>query len=98
LKKTVVVLISDKRSGSTLFQRELLKHRDVNTLAYSPHTFLESHHWLKGAVMLNKNEGLGFSNNKVYGGYGSKANARKYMEDCIVGNNTDFAVPKDDKD
>ena len=98
MRKTVVILISDKRSGSTLFQRELLKHPDLNTLSYSPHTYLESHHWLKGAVMLNKKDGIEFGGNAVYKGYGPKANARKYMEDCILGNIPEYILPCNDKD
>jgi hypothetical protein len=96
-KKTVVILISDKRSGSTLFQRELFKHTEINTLKYSPHTFLESHHWLKAAVMLSQ-DGQGFQGNKVYSGYGTKANARKYMEDCIKGNIHEFIIPSSDEE
>ena len=93
----VIILISDKRSGSTLFQRELLKHPQIQTLAYSPHTYSESHHWLKAAVMLSQNS-QGFHGNRVYSGYGSKSNARKYMEDCVLGNVPIFKVPTGNRD
>ena len=96
MKKTVVILLSDKRSGSTMFQRELCKHADIQTVAYSPHTYLETHHWLKAAVMLQLPPSS-FSGGKVYGGYGSRKNARLYMEDCIRKNVPDFKIPKDDR-
>lgn len=97
MKKTVVVLLSDKRSGSTMFQRELCKHPTVQTVAYSPHTYLETHHWLKAAVMLGVAPEL-FSGGKVYRGYGSSKNARTYMEDCIHRNVPEFEIPVDDRD
>lgn len=96
MKKTVVILLSDKRSGSTMFQRELCKHPDIQTVDYSPHTYLETHHWLKAAVMLGIDPAL-FSGGKVYGGYGSRQNARTYMEDCICKNVPSFKVPDSDR-
>ncbi|MFT7233897.1 MAG: hypothetical protein ACI8TA_003126 [Cyclobacteriaceae bacterium] len=87
--ETVVILLSDKRSGSTMFQNEICKHPDIQTVIYSPHTYLETHHWLKGAVMLGKSN---------YSGYGSKANARIYLIDCIQKNVPDFIIPSDDRE
>ncbi len=97
MKKTIVILLSDKRSGSTMFQRELCRHPAIQTVSYSPHTYLETHHWLKGAVMLSLDPSL-FSGNKVYEGYGSRTNARIYTEDLIVRNVPNFKIPKDDRE
>ena len=97
VNKTVVILLSDKRSGSTMFQRELCKHPDVQTVAYSSHTYLETHHWLKGAVMLNL-PAEKFSDGKVYPGYGGPANAKTYLLDTVKGNCPDFIPPQDDKE
>lgn len=97
LKPTVVILLSDKRSGSTIFQKEFAKHETVQTLRYSSHTYLESHHWIKAAVMLGMPPRF-FSGGKVYPGYGGKANARAYMIDTIRGNLSDFKTPEDDRD
>jgi len=97
MKPTVVLLLSDKRSGSTLFQEEICRHADIRTVDYSPHTYLETHHWLKAAVML----GLApetFSGGRTYPGYGSAANARAYLIDCVRGNCPDFTPPKDDRE
>ncbi len=94
--KTVVVLLSDKRSGSTMFQKELCKHMDIQTVAYSPHTYLETHHWLKGAVMLGMAAET-FAGGKVYDGYGSPYNARTYLIDCIKRNVPEFQIPADDR-
>lgn len=92
---TVVVLLSDKRSGSTIFQTEFLAHPDVRGLDYTSHTYLESHHWLKAAVMTGQSPRL-FSGGKTYRGYGSARNARTYMIDTLTGNLPDFVPPKDD--
>jgi len=97
LNKTVCILLSDKRSGSTLFQREICKHPQIQTVDYSSHTYLETHHWLKGAV-ITKASAEGFSGKKVYGGYGTLENARSYTIDTIRGNIPDFEVPKDAKE
>lgn len=94
--KTVVILLSDKRSGSTMFQDALCTHPKVQTVEYSPHTYLETHHWLKAAVLLSVHPSL-FSNGKTYKNYGSRKNARTYLEAEIRGNLPDYEIPKDDK-
>lgn len=97
MKRTVVILLSDKRSGSTMFQRELCKHDSIQTVAYSPHAYKETHHWLKAAVMLGVSADL-FSGGRVYGGYGSRKNARTYMEDCVCKNVPSYKIPDDDRE
>jgi len=97
MKPTVVVLLSDKRSGSTMFQDELCKHADIQTVAYSPHTYLETHHWLKAAVMLDMAPRT-FASGKVYSGYGSRAGAKSYMVDCVQKNVPEFKVPDNDRE
>lgn len=89
---TVVILLSDKRSGSTIFQTEFTRHAAVTGLRYSSHTYLESHHWLKGAVMLQRPDRL-FAGGRTYRNYGGRRNARTYMIDTILGNLPDFAPP-----
>lgn len=96
-RPTVVILLSDKRSGSTILQTEFLSHPDVRGLDYTSHTYLESHHWLKAAVMTGQPDRL-FSAGQVYPGYGGARNARTYMIDTITGNLPDFAPPQDDRE
>lgn len=93
---TVTVLLSDKRSGSTILQDELCKHSGIAHVDYSPHTYFETHHWLKAAVMLERPGHL-FSGGRPYQGYGSRANARAYMEETIVKNVPDFPIPEEDR-
>jgi len=95
-QKAVVILLSDKRSGSTMFQRELCRHPHIQTVAYSPHTYRETHHWLKGAVLLGMAP-ASFAGGKVYPGYGSPGNARTYLIDCIRRNVPEFQIPQDDR-
>lgn len=95
-RKTVVILLSDKRSGSTMFRRELCKHPEIRTVDYSPHTYLETHHWLKGAVLLGMAPET-FAGGRTYAGYGSRENARTYLIDCIRQNVPEFRAPEDDR-
>lgn len=92
---TVVVLLSDKRSGSTILQDELCRHAGIRHVETSPHTYFETHHWLKAAVILNRPARL-FSGGKVYEGYGSRANARAYMLELLQRNVPGYADPGDD--
>lgn len=93
----VVILLSDKRSGSTMLQEVLCRHPEISHVGYSPHTYYETHHWLKGAVLLGMAPET-FSGGRTYSGYGSQANARAYLIDCVTKNVPEFRVPDDDKE
>ena len=93
---TVVVLLSDKRSGSTMVQEELCRHSAIRHVAYSPHTNFETHHWLKAAVVLRRPQAL-YSGGRTYGGYGSRRNARTYLVDTLKGNIPGYVPPQDDR-
>ncbi len=92
---TVVILLSDKRSGSTMLQDELCKHSGIRHVDYSPHTYFETHHWLKASVVLNRPDML-YSGFKPYAGYGSRENARTYLIDTLKGNMPDYEPPEND--
>lgn len=94
---TVVVLLSDKRSGSTMLQDELCKHSGIRHVDYSPHTYFETHHWLKSSVVLKRPNAL-YSGFKQYAGYGSRENARTYLIDTLQGNMPEYEPPKNDED
>jgi len=94
---TAVILLSDKRSGSTMVQHELCKHSGIRHVDYSPHTYFETHHWLKASVVLNRPDAL-YSGFKQYGGYGSRENARTYLIDTLKGNMPDYAPPESDEE
>jgi len=91
------MLLSDKRSGSTILQEEICKHPLIQHVDYTPHTYFETHHWLKAARVLNvpKEEYL---YQKKYRGYGSRRSAKLYMIDCIRGNVPQFTIPADDEE
>lgn len=93
---TVVILLSDKRSGSTMFQDELCRHPAVATVPYSPHTYLETHWWLMAAVLLDRPGPL-FISGKPYAGYGGRRNARALMIDLLEKCVPDFRPPSDDR-
>lgn len=94
MKSTVVVLLSDKRSGSTFFQREILKHPHVQTVKYSSHRYLETHHWLKSAMILNFNE----ASANLYKGYGNIANAKALLIDTVKANVPNWNIPSNNND
>ncbi|MFW2439048.1 MAG: sulfotransferase family protein [Arenicellales bacterium] len=95
MKPTVVILLSDKRSGSTMFERELCKHPDINHVTYTPHSYNETHHWNKAACLLE--QGSRASTDSNCRGYGSKTGARQYLIDCIVGNIPNFTASQNDE-
>jgi len=79
-----------------MFENELCKHPAINHVNYTPHSYFETHHWLKAACILNMPKQL-FNGNRRYSGYGSRQGAMQYMIDCIQGNVPDFAIPDDNK-
>lgn len=97
MKPTVAILLSDKRSGSTMLERELCKHPSIQHVNHTPHTFNETHYWLKAAVVLGLPPCF-FAGGKVYPGYGSRKNARAYLVDVIRENVPGFTVPSDDRE
>ncbi len=94
MQRTVVILLSDKRSGSTLLQELLCRHPAIQHVTYSPHTYFETHHWLKAACLLGQPPAL-FDGGIPYRGYGSRGGARSYLVDCVRGNVPHFVVPSD---
>ncbi len=94
--RQAVILLSDKRSGSTAFQSEMCKHSMIKHVDYSPHTYFETQHWLKSAVLLNYPSSL-FLGGRAFPNYGSRRNAKTYIVDTIKGNVPDFEVPDNDK-
>ncbi len=96
MKPTVVILLSDKRSGSTQFERELCRHRDVQHASYCAHSYNETHHWLKSAVVLDM-PGRHFADGHRYKGYGGKKGARALLVNQLRGNLPDFTLPEDDR-
>jgi len=79
-----------------MFQNAICRHTAIQTVDYSPHTYLETHHWLKASVILDKpaKRKLG---TETYHGYGSRKNARTYMIDCLCSNLPDFEIPATDE-
>ncbi|MDB4559356.1 sulfotransferase [Planctomycetota bacterium] len=96
MKPTVVILLSDKRSGSTQFERELSRHRDVQHASYCAHSYNETHHWLKSAVVLDM-PSRHFADGHRYKGYGGKKGARALLVDQLRGNLPDFHLPEEDR-
>jgi len=92
LKDTVVILLSDKRSGSTWFETELCSHSEVQHLHFTPHAYHESHYWVKAACMLTPN-GKKFSGNVSPYHYGYPAAARKSVIRTVRGNVSEFVAP-----
>ena len=47
-----VILLTEKSSGSSIFQREITKHSNISTVAWTPHSEAETLYWVKAANML----------------------------------------------
>jgi hypothetical protein len=93
----VVILLSDKRSGSTMLQEELCNHSSIRHVDYSSHTYFETHHWLKASVVLNRPDAL-YSGFQQYAGYGTRENARTYIIDTLKGNIPDYKPPENNEE
>lgn len=96
--KTVLILLSDKRSGSTLMQRELLQHPLIKTVNYSPHAYLETHFWTKSAKLLNDRLNWKFVNvspktheKRILSSYGSRKNAEVLLKEMLIKNEVEIA-------
>ncbi len=97
MKPTIVFILSDKRSGSTFLERELARHPLIQHVAYTPHTYNETHYWVKAARLLGRAEQM-FSGGKYPGSYGNVEQTRKSLIATIRGNVADFVVPENDKE
>lgn len=91
--KTVLILLSDKRSGSTLMQRELLQHPLIQTVKYSPHAYLETHFWTKSAKILSDSQHSKFENGipktnekRILSSYGNRKNAEVLLKELLIKN------------
>ncbi len=94
---TVVLLLSDKRSGSTFLEKELTTHAQIQHVAYTPHTYNETHYWVKAAQLLEMPEVM-FSGGRYSRSYGGKAHLRKSLLAGIRGNVAGFRTPDDDRE
>jgi hypothetical protein len=96
MQRTVTLLLSDKRSGSTLLERELCRHSGVQHVSYTPHAHNETHYWLKAACLLRVPESE-FSGGSRPGRYGSRSAIRKSLKSFLVRNVPDFEPPSTDE-
>lgn len=97
MKPTVVILLSDKRSGSTFLERELCSSTGIEHVAYTPHSYNETHYWVMAACLLGGPDRQ-FSNCRRPRVYGSHAQIRRMLEKIIQGNVPDFTSPVSDRD
>jgi hypothetical protein len=79
-----------------MLQDELCKHSGIRHVDYSPHTYFETHHWLKASVILNRPDVL-YSGFRQYAGYGTRENARTYLIDTLKGNMPEYDPPENDE-
>ncbi|MCP3955993.1 MAG: sulfotransferase [Desulfobacterales bacterium] len=94
---TVVLLLSDKRSGSTFLEKELTTHAQIQHVAYTPHTYNETYYWVKAAQLLAMPKTM-FSGGHYPHSYSSTAQARKSLLAGIKGNVGNFQPSDDDRE
>lgn len=97
MKPTVVILLSDKRSGSTFLERELCSSSSIQHVTYTPHTFNETHYWVMAACLLRRPSRL-FSNCELPKSYGGDKRVRRTLEKTILTNVPGFLPPDDDRE
>lgn len=97
MNPTVVILLSDKRSGSTIFQKEIGSHPQIRQVGYSPHRYLETQHWMKAAALLDQPLPL-YYGHRQYGAFRNRSNARALLVDELQGNLPDFDCQVPDRE
>lgn len=90
---TQVLILSDKSSGSSILQRELLKSSVVNAVDWTHHTEHETLYWVKAACL------LGFPASSFAGGNQpfSKGQARRLLAELLHRNIPQFSDVDDDQ-
>ncbi|MFC1775873.1 sulfotransferase [Pseudomonadota bacterium] len=96
MQRTVTILLSDKRSGSTLLEQELCKHSAIAHISYTPHTYNETHYWLKAACLLT-DTAQQFEDGVRPPSYGSRTECRKSLLNFLQRNVPGFAASGDDR-
>lgn len=96
MTRRVVILLSDKRSGSTFLEQELCKHPDIQHVRYTPHSYNETHYWVMAAHLLKCPRQL-FSGGRAVHSYGGYSSTRRLIIKTIKGNVPDFVPPDDDR-
>ncbi len=94
---TVVILLSDKRSGSTFLEKALVAHPQIRHVNYTSHTYNETHYWLKAAQLLAMPEEM-FSGRRYSRSYGNRERVRNSLLSNIRQNVPDFESIDDDRE
>jgi len=84
-----IFLLSDKSSGSTIFEYELLRHPKIVAVKYTPHNDHETLFWLKAAVLLGRPTSEFFEGSYPF----SKKYALKSIKQILTNNVPDFVQP-----
>lgn len=91
---TVVTLLSDKRSGSTLFRADWASHPDALGLDVASHAGRAGRHWLTAGGM-DRIPGSAFAKQASRSGYGRAPTAWTDRGDRIFGHRPDVVSPGD---
>lgn len=91
---TCALILSDKSSGSSILQTELLKHPSVRALAKTPHQEGETLFWNKAVALLGlRQERIAHSHVLPM----EFSTARQALESLVTDNVPGFMVPADDR-
>jgi hypothetical protein len=91
LKPTVTILLSDRRSGSTVFEQELCAHPAICHVDFTPHAYNETHYWLKAVCALDTPADQ-FANGLRPETYGTKEAVRDSLAETILRNAPAFRL------
>lgn len=94
-RATSVFILSDKSSGSSILQDELLKHGSVNGLRKTPHQEGETIYWNKAAALLGLPQERMIDSRVLPMDAGT---ARRALEQLCVDNLAGYTPPNDDRE
>ncbi len=89
-----VILLSEQRSGSTIFHDEFTKHPLVHPIRSTEHLYDETLYWIKAACLLGLPAEDFLDGKPLY----DRETARTKLIDFLRGNMPDYVVPKDDEE
>lgn len=86
----VTLLLSDKSSGSTIFQYELLKHKAMRAVPWTMHNDHETLYWVKAACLLDMPQGDFYQDRVPH----TKREARNLIGELLRNNVPGFEWPE----
>jgi hypothetical protein len=86
----VIILLSDKRSGSTFFQEMLKGRNEISSVKFTPHSNGETHFWTMAATILDDDKMNKQTIFNKYNGYGNVSVTRTLLNRLLLENGVEL--------